>query len=134
MADPLSIAASVAGLLGTAAGIYKALSDATSSVADAPNSARLLLSAVGEMKLALTSIQRLFDTISSLPAERKALIRLDHIAVTFSECVLTLSELEALVCGKLIKEGGLLSRLKWAWNEKKVTRLLPRLESQKGCL
>jgi hypothetical protein len=130
MADPLSIAASVAGLLATATKIYSVLSDFISTVVDAPNSARSTLTAVEEMKLALESVKQLIDTVSSLPSKRKAMIQLDHLTITFSHCILTLSELESLVCFK----DGFMRRLKWAWEEKKVLRLLPHLESQKASL
>lgn len=134
MADPLSIAASIAGLVAMTAKIYTVLFDATLCAIEAPNSARSIMTTVLDMKVALTSILHLLNTITNLPSERKELIRLDHIAVTFTECVLTLSELEFLVSGKLIKEGGLRSRAKWVWNEKKALRLLPRVEAQKTCL
>jgi hypothetical protein len=130
MADPLSIAVSVAGLLGTTTKICSVLSDFISSAVDAPNSARSTLALVEEMQLALESVKQLIDTVSSLPSERKAMIRLDHLTITFSHCILTMSELESLVCFK----DAFKRRLKWAWEEKKVLRLLPRLESQKASL
>ncbi|KAK4446684.1 P-loop containing nucleoside triphosphate hydrolase protein [Podospora aff. communis PSN243] len=135
MADPLSITAGVVGLLATSTKIIKTLSDVCSSVSDAPESARSVLVAVETTKLSLSSIKDLFDTIATLPPERKALIRLDHIAVTCSQCVLTLSELEELVCRQFLKNGGsLFDRLRWSWGEKRVLSLLPRLESQKNCI
>jgi len=135
MADPLSIAAGVIGLLATSTKIVKTLSDVCASISDAPESARSVLVAVETTKLSLNSIKDLFDTIATLPPERKALIRLDHIAVTCSQCVLTLSELEELVCKQLLKNGGsLFDRIRWSWGEKRVLSLLPRLESQKNCI
>ncbi|KAK4169725.1 hypothetical protein QBC43DRAFT_306583 [Cladorrhinum sp. PSN259] len=130
MADPLSIAASVAGLVATTTKICSALSAFVSGAIDAPSSARAALIAVEEMRLALGMVKDLVDTISALPSRRRVLVRLDHIAITFSNCVLTLSELESLVCFR----DGILHRLRWAWGEKKVLKLLPRLESQKSSL
>lgn len=130
MADPLSIAASVVGLLGAAGKICAALSSFVGSAIDAPASARTTLAAVEELRLSLQMVRQLVDTISGLPARRRQLVRLDHIAITFSNCILTLSELESLVCFK----DGVMHRLKWAWSEKKVLVLLPRLESQKSSL
>lgn len=77
-------------------------------------------------------VQRLLDTASSLPSRRKMLVRLDHIRVTFTTCVHTLTELESLVCSADGVTG--MHRLWWAWGEKKILRLLPRLESQKASL
>jgi hypothetical protein len=134
MADPLSIAATVVGLIGTTVKISKALSDIVSSVSDARQTARIALESVEGMRAVLQSVQGLFDTFSSLPSERKILIRLDYIVATFYKCVITLSELESLICGQLVKEGGLWNRLRWVWRGDKVLRLLPLLESQKNCL
>ncbi len=130
MADPLSIAASVAGLLATAGKICLVLSQFIGAATDAPQSAQAALNAVEEVRSALDMVKGLIDTITNLPSARRMLVRLDHIAITFSHCVLTLSELESLVCFK----DGMMHRLRWAWGEKKVMRLLPRLESQKSSL
>ncbi|KAF5011586.1 hypothetical protein FDECE_2307 [Fusarium decemcellulare] len=130
MSDPLSIAASVVGLLGAAGKICTTLSSFVGSAIDAPASARTTLATVEELRLALEMVKQLVNTISSLPARRRQLVRLDNIAITFSNCIITLSELESLVCFK----DGIMHRLKWAWTEKKVLTLLPRLESQKSSL
>ncbi|KAM5350063.1 hypothetical protein ACJ41O_006568 [Fusarium nematophilum] len=130
MADPLSIAASVVGLLGAAGKICTTLSSFVGSAIDAPASARTALVTVEELRFALEMVKQLVETISSLPARRRQLVRLDHIGITFSNCIITLSELESLVCFK----DGTMHRLKWAWGEKKVLILLPRLESQKSSL
>lgn len=135
MADPLSIASSIVGLVATAAKISKTLSDLCASVNDAPQSARAVLATTETTRLSLNSIKQLFDTISSLPPERRELIHLEHIAATCSQCVLTLSELEQLICEQVLKNGAsLFTRIRWTWNEKKVLALLPRLEAQKTCL
>jgi hypothetical protein len=130
MSDPFSIAASVVGLLATAGKICSVLSTFVSAVLDAPRSAREALAAVEELRLALEVVKGLIDTVTNLPSRRRMLVRLNHITITFTNCVLTLSELESLVCFK----DGVLHRLRWAWGEKKVLRLLPRLESQKASL
>ena len=97
-----------------------------------------MLAAVETTRLSLNSIKHLFNIISALPPERKALIRLDHIAVTCSQYILTLSELESLVCGEIVKNGlrssGVITRMKWTWNKKRVIFLLSRLEAQKNCI
>jgi len=128
MADPLSIAASVVGLVATAGKICAALTGLVSTVVDAPQSARDILVAVSEMRPVLEMVQELVDSISALPSNRKMLVRLDHVAITFSNCILTLSEIESLV--PLNPDDGVLRRLKWSRlrNEQKVSRLLPRLE------
>ncbi|KAJ3456356.1 hypothetical protein MRS44_016379 [Fusarium solani] len=130
MADPLSIAASVVGLVAAAGKVYGVLSNFVSTAADAPSSAASVLGTVEQMKLTLSSVQSLIDSIESLDPSRKALIQLDHLSIVITHSVLTISELESIVCPK----DGLMHRLRWAWSEKRVMGLLPRLESQKSSL
>ncbi|KAI8652444.1 hypothetical protein NCS57_01308400 [Fusarium keratoplasticum] len=130
MADPLSIAASVVGLVAAAGKVYGVLSNFVSTAADAPSSAASVLETVEQMKLTLSSVQSLIDSIESLDPSRKALIQLDHLSIVITHSVLTISELESIVCPK----DGLMHRLRWAWSEKRVMGLLPRLESQKSSL
>ena len=132
MPEPLSIAISLIGLLMTCSKISFALAEFISNVKDAPKSARAVLSTIEETKLALEAAQGLFDRLSAVPENRKILIQLDHIAITLSSCILTHSELESLVCSNSFK--GAKQKLKWPLMEKKVLRLLPRLESQKASL
>jgi len=95
MAEALAIAASVAGLLTIASQIYTTVRGLASSIANAPQSAIATLKTVVDMKLALALLKDLIDEIADLPPERKAMIPLNHIAITFSHCMATLSELES---------------------------------------
>ncbi|KAI9172652.1 hypothetical protein HJFPF1_02161 [Paramyrothecium foliicola] len=130
MADPLSIAASIAGLLAAAGKIYDVLSLFISRTVTASTSVMSTLEIVGEMRLTLSAVQGIIESHESLSSSRKDLIQLDHLTMVITHSVVTISELEDLVCS----ENGLKRRLRWAWNEKKVLGLLPRLESQKSSL
>ncbi|VUC20103.1 unnamed protein product [Clonostachys rosea] len=130
MADPLSIAASIIGIAAAAAKVGGFLSAFISSTADAPSSAASALASVEDMKMTLSAIQPLMDSLHAVPSSRKGLIQLDHLSVIITHSVLTISELESIVC----YEDGLMHRLRWAWNEKRVLGLLPRLDSQKCSL
>ncbi|KAH0429738.1 hypothetical protein CcaCcLH18_08281 [Colletotrichum camelliae] len=113
MADPLSIASAIVGLL-TAAG----------------KSVAATLQTVGEMNMALSSVQTLMEHIDNLPAFQRSLIQVDHLSIVVTDAVITISKLESLVC----QRDGFRYRLRWAWKERKVLSLLPRLESQKATL
>jgi len=130
MADPLSIAASVAGLAAIAGKVTKIMWDFVSGIDDAPQSARSVLNTVNETKLTIEAIQHLIETIASVSSWRRTMIRLDHLALTLSNCILTLSELESVV----VVANGILERINWIRAESKVARLVPRLESQKTSL
>ncbi|KAK1834666.1 hypothetical protein QBC39DRAFT_7482 [Podospora conica] len=132
MADPLSIAASVAGLAAVAGKVVKILYNFVSDIDDAPHSARSTLDTVNETRLALEAIRHLVETIESVSAWRKTLISLEHVGLTLSNCIMTLSELEALVV--IDDDASFFQRIHWVRVEGKVQRLLPRLESQKTSL
>ncbi|KAF4994839.1 hypothetical protein FGRMN_5528 [Fusarium graminum] len=130
MADPLSIAASVVGLMGAAGKICGVLSKFINSTVDAPNSAAAALQDVEHMNLTLYSVQSLVESLDSISASRKRLIQLDHLSIVITHSVLTISELESIIC----RDDGLMNRLRWGWNEKKILDLMPRLETQKSSL
>ncbi|KAK1658242.1 hypothetical protein BDP55DRAFT_734236 [Colletotrichum godetiae] len=131
MADPLSIAGSVAGLLATAVKVYNTTSNFVSSAIDAPESAMQMFRIIEETKMTLSSVHKLLHSLDTFPSSRKNMIQLDHLSIVITHSVLTLSKLESIVC----QQDGLRSRMKWAlWHEKKILALLPRLESQKSTL
>jgi len=104
--------------------------DFFSGIDDASQPTRSVLNTVNETKLVLEAIQHLIETIASVSSWRRTLIRLDHLALTLSNRILTLSELESVV----VVADGILERINWIRAESKVARLVPRLESQKTSL
>lgn len=130
MADPLSIAASIAGLLAAAGKVYTVVSAFIDSTANAPQSAAATLEAVGEIKFVLSFAQSIIDSLDDVSTSRKGVIHINHLSLIITNAVLTLSKLESLICQK----DGFQSRLRWVWIEGKVKSLLPRLESQKTSL
>ncbi|KAF5018986.1 hypothetical protein F66182_9004 [Fusarium sp. NRRL 66182] len=130
MADPLSIVASIVGLIAAAGKVCGVLSSFIGSTVDAPESAASTLQNMEHMKLTLYSVQSLIESLDSIEASRKSLIQLDHLSIVVTHSVLTVSELESIICHK----DGIMHRLRWVWNEKKVLGLLPRLETQKSSL
>ncbi|KAK3682249.1 hypothetical protein B0T22DRAFT_470649 [Podospora appendiculata] len=88
MADPLSIADSVPALLSVAGKVYTSISMVESSVADAPDSLRAALTAADEMRMTLVSFKELMERLSGLPRERKEMIRLTYLVITFRESVI----------------------------------------------
>ncbi|KAK1497758.1 hypothetical protein CABS01_10736 [Colletotrichum abscissum] len=131
MADPLSIAGSVAGLLATAVKVYNTTYNFVSSAIDAPESAMQMFQLIEETMMTLSSVHKLLRSLDSFSSSRKNMIQLDHLSIVITHSVLTLSKLESIVC----QQNGLRSQMRWAlWHEKKILALLPRLESQKSTL
>ncbi|KAI1497025.1 hypothetical protein F5X99DRAFT_43314 [Biscogniauxia marginata] len=94
MADPLSIAASVAGLLGLSGAIYTQLSGFVQQYRDVPQSAHQLLLAVSEMRVVVTSVSGLVDGLIQCPPRRRAMVQIDHLILALTQTVMTSSEIE----------------------------------------
>ncbi|KAI0908574.1 P-loop containing nucleoside triphosphate hydrolase protein [Ustulina deusta] len=97
MADPLSIAASVAGLIALSGSLYKMIGDFVERAANPPQSAHALLLSVSEMRMVLQSVSDLIDNFLKYPPKRRALVRLDHLIICLTQAVLSFSELEKFV-------------------------------------
>ena len=136
MADPLSIAASVTGLLTVAGKICTIIYGFLSSVADAPDSARAALAAVEEMRMILISVRQVMDRLSELPRSRKDMIHVRHLVITFREAIRSFSELEAIVNPAAGADGrsSKWDRLKWTLEEEKILRSVQQLELHKTSL
>jgi hypothetical protein len=137
MADGLSIAASVTGLLAVVGNISTIIYEFVSSVADAPKSARDTLAAVEEMRLVLTSIQQAQDNgLSRIPENRKKMVHIKNLVIIVRESIISLSELEAIVTLAARTDGrrSKRSKIKWVLEQEKIERCVQRLESHKTSL
>ena len=134
MADPLSIAASITGLLGLAGQVAIIIKGFISSVVDAPESARSALAAVEEMGMVLMSVKQVMDKLSQLPHHRKAMIHVRHLVVIFRESILSFSRLEAILkpaIPKAFSKGVTWDKIQWVAIEDSILEAVARLEGHK---
>jgi hypothetical protein len=80
--DPLSVMASVVGLLTAAGNMSSILSTFVSGMKDVPRHIDHVLSEVKEMEIFLSAIQKFLLGITSALGCRTALIELDQLIVT----------------------------------------------------
>lgn len=131
--DPLSVMASVVGLLAAAGQVSSILSKVKSSIQDVPRSMEHVISEVKTFETSLSAIQIFIHELSLAQRQRIAMIQVDQLLATLTEAVLTFSELEALVrpfemdSGKVMKE-----RIRWYWKEDDIFRIMTRLERYKS--
>ena len=133
--DPLSVTASVVGLLAAAGKIAFVLSTIRSSLSHAPQSVDQLLSLVRELKICFSSVHNFLIGLSLAPKRRINMIQVEDLVITLTESVLTFSELEALVS----PYGGvsgmtILERLKFSWDEDGISSIMQRLDRHKSSL
>jgi hypothetical protein len=133
--DPLSVMASVVGLLTAASNVSSILSAIKSSMKDTPQLVNHVLSEVKEVEISLSAVHKFLQGITSAPRRRIALIQLDQLIATLTEAVLTFSELEALVTPLATKSKvSIMERLKLAWKEDVVSSIMQRLQRHKSSL
>ncbi|KAF2105386.1 hypothetical protein BDV96DRAFT_375446 [Lophiotrema nucula] len=135
--DPLSITASIVGILAAAGKLSELLSSIISTTKDAPQVVSALVHEVKDIQAALSSLQVLLDDLSSSPKRRTALIQIDSLIVTFTESVVTFSELERIISPFAASTSGKLplrTRLKWARAEGTCLKVAERLQRHKSSI
>jgi hypothetical protein len=133
--DPLSVMASVVGLLAAAGQVTSVLSTVKSSIKDAPRSMDHAISEVKAVEISLSAIQKFLLGLSSAPRQRITMIQVDQLLATLTEAVLTFSDLEALVKPLATdSESSMIERIRWCWKEDDVSRIMIRLERHQSSL
>ena len=133
--DPLSVTASIVGLLGAAGKITSLLYGVTTKVSNAPNLAKSVLTEVADVTTALEQLQTYVIGAADVPSSRSSLIMLEQLLVTLSGCVATFSELESLLDNlDLVSELRKLARVKWGLKESRIVAILQRLQNHKASL
>ena len=134
--DPLSVAASLAGLLSAANKITQALL----SLHDSP---RLARSVSAETK-ALSAIFSQLNNFLRHSSQRMSMTTVEQFVTVLTHCVLTFAELEEEIDGCMCGAGetgaggssgiALWDRLKWAAREETVKAILADLQMEKASL
>jgi hypothetical protein len=126
--DPLSVIASVVGILAVAAKVSSALM----KHAGAPKSIRDVQAEVDAMRGALGQLQAFILRKAAINRSGAALILVEQVIVTLAGCVTTFSELEVMVDSlKLDEEMGILDRIRWSTKEQTIESMISRLQNHK---
>ncbi|KAK0617564.1 hypothetical protein B0T14DRAFT_272883 [Immersiella caudata] len=137
--DPLSIAASVAGLLA-AGGKFMALLAQISRLSDAPPLCAAVITELTATASVLRQTQILLDDRLQCHAERKSLVLLEHVATALTGLVMAKDELETmlddlgLIYSADSKVTGIFDRARWMRKESDIQKLVQRLQNHKSSL
>ncbi|KAK1827149.1 hypothetical protein QBC39DRAFT_393878 [Podospora conica] len=134
--DPLSVAASVAGLLAAAASICKVLAPYATAACDTPQIALQVRAEIQEATIFLSTLQGLASNVASLPTQNTGLIQVDQLIAILTNGVFVFSDLETCV-GDLptpdpTSTPSLQHRLQWARKERDFKPILARLQGFKA--
>ena len=112
--DPLSVSASVFGLLGASAKISSSIYTFMSNASNAPATAQNLVMDMTDIAAALGSLQNYLSGQRQSSAERSSLTLLEHVLTTLTDCVTTYSDLQRIVDEVDISSNmGTLAKVKW---------------------
>ncbi|KAF2678248.1 hypothetical protein K458DRAFT_491308 [Lentithecium fluviatile CBS 122367] len=132
--DPLSVAASIVGILAATAKVIEIVQPFVSNSKDAPKIAMTVHSEVTRVRIILEPLKSLLQDVStpsSPPAARASFIRVDHLVVIFTDGVLLFSELETLLAPLQLPTDAQLQlrqRLLWASKKNSISEALKRIQ------
>ncbi|KAF8541169.1 hypothetical protein BDD12DRAFT_803914 [Trichophaea hybrida] len=135
MAEIISVAASVTGMLAVAERVATIFYKFGQRVAHARTFSRNVMTEIHDISRLLRQLDCLIKLQGKRTGaeERLSLIMVNHVLAILTSCVLTFSELEALVNGFGVEEStfSFIGREKWAQKEKEIGDLFQRLQNQK---
>ena len=133
--DPLSVIASITGILGAAVKISNAASALISGWKDAPNSLRSIVSEMAALSTCLSQLRPFLSGREVAPKSRMAAISVEQIVIIASSCVLAVSELQKTL-DSLEPEKPLskMVKLRWSSYEKKINMLRSRVQASASSL
>ncbi|KAH7009894.1 hypothetical protein EDB80DRAFT_415205 [Ilyonectria destructans] len=135
--DPLSVAASIAGLLSAAGQVAKVLGPYVSAAKETPEITARVHAEVQSAAVILSALKNITNNLASVPAQCARLIQVDQVITILTDGVLLFSELEAALRSLPSQEleGSRLplrARLLWARKESAFVTLLTRLQGFKS--
>jgi cell division control protein 24 len=132
MVEPLSVAASIAGLLSLAGQIYNVLDKFITDTQDAPVFANEVLVEVHAFRNSLQALQSLLQS-SAFSAARAALVSSESVVIACTDATLLFSKIEAEVTS-LVHGDGFFTRVRPTQKKTKLEALVTRLQWQKTTL
>src|SRR4051812_25195760 len=115
--DPLSVTASVLGLLAAAGQVTSLLVAFTKSANGAPDLAQAVLTDLQQFSSTLGHLQGILLDGATSADPGASLVLVEHVVVILTSCVLTLSELEETVNSIGTDQWGVLNRVRWTLKE-----------------
>lgn len=134
MSDPLSVAASIVGILAASGKLYELIASFVSTAKDAPKSLKAFCLETTEMHGAMTRLQHLLNDSSSVSSQLLDLVQLDHLIASLTDTVNVYSDLDKLIAPFLTSNGGKLSFVataRWTQVEPDCKTLVDRLQRRK---
>jgi hypothetical protein len=130
--DPLSVAASVAGLLSVGGKLSGSLLSLITKCRDVPHLLQSLFQEITDTSAAICRLQIYVAGSCKVATSRASMILLQHIVTALTGCVTTFSDLQRIMNDlNMDPEMGIFDQLKWVRYEKSIKSVVQRLQNQK---
>jgi hypothetical protein len=126
--DPLSVTASIIGILAAGAKVVEVLGPIPAALSGAQSRFNAISTEVSTCMTILSALQDLLTNIGSISSQRRDLIQLDYLITVFTNGVLLFSELESLVVRVDPGNGSVTRKFKSLYHEKDLDFLLTRVQ------
>ncbi|MCJ1392743.1 hypothetical protein MMC18_005614 [Xylographa bjoerkii] len=133
--DPLSISASIVGLITAAVQISSLLKTFINHTKHASISAQSVLLEIRDIGVCLNQLQGFLLGTQEASKSRKSLIMVEQVVIVFTDCVSVFSDLEQTL--EMIRSDQptrIIDRMKWAAKESSIAKILLRLQASKASL
>lgn len=133
--DPLSVTASVVGLVLAAGQAKTLLQELISGLQDAPSLVQHVIDEIHSITFVICSLQTFLSDEERTSRSGEAMITINHLIITLTGCVHTFSDLQTEING--LRTGNdmrTMDLLKWARKEGDISRILGRLQGHKSSL
>lgn len=133
--DLLTIPASVAGLLSVVENISSILATIAPQTRQPPRLIESVTAAVKDFEITIYSLPHLLSMCVHDQTRRLGLIQLDHLMITLTEAVLTLSDLDSVITPfASSREVSVWNDRQWVQKESTVLRIIEQLRRQNSAL
>ena len=127
--DPLSIVASVTGILTVAAKISQVASNLVSAYGEAPPALQGIVVEMSGLSACLNELLPFLDRKDAASKSQMMSVSVKQMVIIASSCVLAISELQKILDGfGNSKSLSTRTRLRWVSNEKRVITLRSRIQ------
>ncbi|KAL9120454.1 MAG: hypothetical protein Q9187_002992 [Circinaria calcarea] len=132
--DPISVSASIAGLITAAVQVSALLKRLVENVRGAPQSALNVLVEVNGIGLCLNQLREYIHGTQSVSRSRASFIMIEQVVVVLTDCLTIFSELEQVLETLQLDAMKVIDKMKWTAKEATILQLLARLQTSKTSL
>ena len=133
--DPLSVIASITGILAVVAKITTALAVFIDKDRNAPTSVRRMLTELSDLRVCLAKLMPFIQGTRNADKARKDAISVEDVVAISTSLVMNISELDKILDSfNLDVPMSPVARLRWIKNEEKVDDILTHVRASKSSL